>query len=305
MTDSRKTILVAGADEATRAFLAAQLTADGYHVLLARQAAEVRARAARGPVALIMLGDFERMGESMALLRDIRSGDGRHGQLDPAVPVVVLSRDGGELAMRRSLEAGADDHVAKPFSYPVLRARMAVVLRRIERPHSAVVRRVGEPTVDRSTREVTPRDQRVELSQKEFALLAALVDAATERPASATFRSTTPTSTLGASADRDLQPGQGAIGGPPPRQADGSRSTALSRPGPPRLAAYMARSARVRASATLSAECSCVRPMLAVTVAPAAPAPRSPVGEHPGGRGGLIGRRPRGRSRTRPRPGVQ
>jgi len=176
MTDSRKTILVAGADEATRAFLAAQLTADGYHVLLARQAAEVRARAARGPVALLVLGDFERMGESVALLRDIRSGDGRHGQLDPAVPVVMLSRDGGELAVLRSLEAGADDHVAKPFSYPVLRARIAVVLRRIGRPHAAVVRRVGELTVDRSTREVTLRDQRVELSQKEFALLAALVD---------------------------------------------------------------------------------------------------------------------------------
>jgi len=119
MTDSRQTILVADADEATRGFLAAQLTADGYHVLLARQAAEVRARAARGPVALLVLGDFERLGESMALLRDIRAGDGRHGQVDPALPVVVLSRDGGELGVLRSLEAGADDHVGKPFTYPV------------------------------------------------------------------------------------------------------------------------------------------------------------------------------------------
>jgi DNA-binding response OmpR family regulator len=123
MTDTTSTILVADADEATRGFLAAQLTADGYQVLTARQPAEVRARAARGPVALLVLGDFERLGESVGLLREIRAGDGRHGQLDPALPVVVIGRDAGELAVLRSLETGADDYLGKPFSYPVLRAR--------------------------------------------------------------------------------------------------------------------------------------------------------------------------------------
>jgi len=50
------------------------------------------------------------------------------------------------------------------------------VLRRVEQPRAAVVRRVGELTVDQSTREVTLRGRRIELSQKEFALLGALVD---------------------------------------------------------------------------------------------------------------------------------
>lgn len=176
MTDTTSTILVADADEATRGFLTAQLTADGYDVLAARQPAEVRARAARGPVGLLVLGDFERLGESSALLREIRAGDGRHGQLDPTLPVVVISRDTGELAVLRSLEAGADDHLGKPFSYAVLRARIAVVLRRTQRPRTAVARRVGELGVDRSTREVTLRGRRVELSQKEFALLSALCE---------------------------------------------------------------------------------------------------------------------------------
>jgi DNA-binding response OmpR family regulator len=176
MTESTPMILVADADESTRAFLAGQLTADGYDVLLASRAAEVRARAARGPAALLVLGDFERLGEALALLRDIRAGDGRHGQLDPGLPVVVVSRDGGELGALRSLETGADDHLAKPFSYPVLRARIAALLRRVSRPGGGAVRRVGELEVDLSAREVRLRGQRIVLSQKEFALLAALCE---------------------------------------------------------------------------------------------------------------------------------
>ncbi len=58
MTEHTSTILVADADDSTRAFLAEQLTADGYEVLSAARAEEVRARAARGPAALLVLGDF-------------------------------------------------------------------------------------------------------------------------------------------------------------------------------------------------------------------------------------------------------
>lgn len=176
MTHATSTLLVADADEQTRSFLAAQLTADGYEVLTAAGPAEVKARAARGPVALLVLGDFDALAESVALLREIRSGDGRHGQLDPALPIVVLTRDGGQLAVLRTLDAGADDHVVKPFSYPELRARIANVLRRVHRPRASVVVRIGELTVDRSAREVRLRGRRIELSQKEFALLSALCE---------------------------------------------------------------------------------------------------------------------------------
>jgi DNA-binding response OmpR family regulator len=174
--DTASTVLVADVDGPMRMFLSDQLTADGYHVLTASRAAEVKARAARGTVRLLVLGDFEHVGESVALLREIRAGDGRHGQLDPALPIILVSRDGGELAALRGLEAGADDHVAKPFSYPELRARLAAVLRRVDGRPVAVVRRVGELELDRSSREVRLRGQRIELSQKEFALLDALCE---------------------------------------------------------------------------------------------------------------------------------
>lgn len=64
---SSTTVLVADTDESTRSFLGSQLTADGYEVLLAACPAEVHARASRGPVAIVVLGDFERLAESIAL----------------------------------------------------------------------------------------------------------------------------------------------------------------------------------------------------------------------------------------------
>ena len=175
MTQESQTIIVADEDAATRAFLADNLTADGYEVLVASCAVEVGARASRGPVALLVLGDFERLGASVALLRAIRAGDGLHGQLDPALPVLVLSTDGGELAVLRALDAGADDVVGKPFSDPVLRARIACVLRRASSRVGPAVQRVGELEVDRTAREVRLHGEPVELSAKEFAPLSVLV----------------------------------------------------------------------------------------------------------------------------------
>lgn len=160
MTHVAPTILVADADEPTRAFMAAQLTVDGYEVLEAALPAQVRARAVTRPVALLQLG------ESLALLRELRAGDGLHGQLDPGLPVVVVSRDGGELGVLRSLDAGADDHLAKPFSYPELRARIAAVLRRTRVRPDVGVTRIGELEVDRVTRQVRLRGERIELSQR-------------------------------------------------------------------------------------------------------------------------------------------
>jgi len=175
MADDNQTIIVADHDAATRAFLADNLTADGYEVLVASCPVEVSARASRGRAALLVLGDFERLGASVALLRQIRSGDGLHGQHDPTLPIVALTGDAGELAVLRALDAGADDVLGKPFSYPLLRARVATVLRRTSGRVDRAVQRVGELQVDRAAREVSLRGQRLDLSAKEFALLSVLV----------------------------------------------------------------------------------------------------------------------------------
>ncbi len=63
---------------------------------------------------------------------------------------------------------------AKPFSYPELRARVGALLRRTQRRPGMGRLRVGSLEVDPPSREVVVRGERVELSQKEFALLRTL-----------------------------------------------------------------------------------------------------------------------------------
>jgi DNA-binding response OmpR family regulator len=73
----------------------------------------------------------------------------------------------------RALERGADDVLAKPFSYPELRARLGAVLRRCYgRPRQVL--RVGGLTLDWGTRRAWIGEREVQLSVKEFELLAAL-----------------------------------------------------------------------------------------------------------------------------------
>jgi DNA-binding response OmpR family regulator len=67
------------------------------------------------------------------------------------------------------------DHVEKPFSYPELRARIDVLLRRTGRRRSTARTRVGPLELDLLARQVWLHGLPVVLSKKEFALLRALI----------------------------------------------------------------------------------------------------------------------------------
>ena len=102
----------------------------------------------------------------------------RRDRASAAVPVVMLTARGDEADRVVGLEMGADDYVVKPFSPKELLARVRALLRRMERKDETdAVIAVGPVEVDRGRHVVRCQGLPVRLTAKEFALLAALLDA--------------------------------------------------------------------------------------------------------------------------------
>jgi two-component system OmpR family response regulator len=91
-------------------------------------------------------------------------------QIGRWVPVLMLSARDGVDDRVRGLDAGADDYLAKPFSFAELSARVRALIRRgaIERPTEL---RVADLRLNPATRQAWRGDTELELSGKEFALL--------------------------------------------------------------------------------------------------------------------------------------
>ncbi|MEP6922668.1 MAG: response regulator transcription factor [bacterium] len=94
----------------------------------------------------------------------------------PSLPIIMLTARGQEIDKVVGLELGADDYVTKPFSIRELMARVKAVLRRAA-PHAstAEVYRFSDVEVNVRSNEVLRAGLPVELSAKEFALLAYFV----------------------------------------------------------------------------------------------------------------------------------
>ncbi|MET9633852.1 response regulator transcription factor [Lentzea sp. NPDC006480] len=93
-------------------------------------------------------------------------------------PVIVATARGDEESVVRSLNAGADDYIVKPFSSKHLAARINALLRR-SRPSTRIgapgdMIDLGELQIDLSRRRATLGDKTLDLSRREFDLLAYL-----------------------------------------------------------------------------------------------------------------------------------
>jgi DNA-binding response OmpR family regulator len=167
-------VLVIEDDAATAAFLADNLTADGYRVAVASGAGEgLRAIAVRRPDIVlldVMLDD----GSGLRLLDEVRSADGLASRLDRELPVIVVSGRGSEVERVRGFQRGADDYMVKPFSYPELVARMQALLRRASGRRLRGIVRVGDLEIDPVERCITVGGHIVDLTRREYDLLRAL-----------------------------------------------------------------------------------------------------------------------------------
>jgi len=86
------------------------------------------------------------------------------------VPVLMLTAKDGEYDEVDAFDLGADDYLTKPFSFPVLVARLRALVRRggIARP---TVLRAGDLVLDPATREVSRAGDPIDLTAREFAVL--------------------------------------------------------------------------------------------------------------------------------------
>jgi len=168
------TILLVEDDRATRTFLADNLAADGFDLLEAGTAADAqRLIETQFPdLAIIDLGLPDRDG--LELLRHVRECDRVAGTINPELPLLVLTGRNTELDRLRGFERGCDDYVAKPFSYPELRARVVALLRRSRRRPGSGRLRIGPLDLDPAARQVWLRGEPVHLSKKEYALVRVL-----------------------------------------------------------------------------------------------------------------------------------
>jgi two-component system response regulator QseB len=151
------------------------LQQDGYAVdwVSDGRAAQAAIAAADDAYAMVLLDLGLPKKDGIELLRDLRRQGNRIRVLVVTARDAVADRVAG-------LDAGADDYLTKPFSLDELGARMRALLRRDVAREDNVLRH-GDLALDTATHAVTKNGRPVDLSAREFTLLAALL----ERPGAA------------------------------------------------------------------------------------------------------------------------
>jgi two-component system, OmpR family, alkaline phosphatase synthesis response regulator PhoP len=141
---------------------------DGWRVLWLRTGEEAVAELRRHPVRLVVL-DVGLPGiDGFEVCRRLRAWS--------KVPIVMLTARDEEPDRVAGFELGADDYVPKPFSPRELAARIKAILRRAEQRSEDEMLSNGEIVLRRDSHEVTVGGDSVELTSKEFDLLACFLE---------------------------------------------------------------------------------------------------------------------------------
>ncbi len=156
-------ILVVDDDEGLLAILCDGLTRHGYVVECAADGPAALAAARAHPPALAVLDLMLPGLDGVEVCRRLRALGGP--------PVIMLTARDAVAEKITGLESGADDYLTKPFVLEELVARVRAVLRR-HTPQPDAPLRVADLTLDARGRRVWRGDRPVELTAREFDLLA-------------------------------------------------------------------------------------------------------------------------------------
>lgn len=89
---------------------------------------------------------------------------------DNKTPILMLTARDAERDIVEGLDTGADDYLAKPFSFDVLLARVRALLRRPNGKLEEILQ-VGDLKLDPSSKKVTRASQEISLTAKEYGVL--------------------------------------------------------------------------------------------------------------------------------------
>jgi DNA-binding response OmpR family regulator len=163
-----RTILLVEDEHSIGSLVSAYLQRDGFGVVWLRSGEEALAELDRHDVRLIVL-DIGLPGiDGFEVCRRVRARSD--------VPILMLTARDEEADRVVGLEIGADDYVPKPFSPRELVARVKAILRRSERQDRPALLELGPVRVDREAREASVDGRELELTAKEFDLLAMLIE---------------------------------------------------------------------------------------------------------------------------------
>jgi DNA-binding response OmpR family regulator len=141
---------------------------DGWRVLWLRSGEEAVVELRRHPVRLVVL-DIGLPGiDGFEVCRQMRA--------QSKVPILMLTARDEEPDRVAGLELGADDYVSKPFSPRELAARIKAILRRVEHRNEDEVLAAHDIVLRRDSRDVTVSGSMIELTGKEFDLLACFLE---------------------------------------------------------------------------------------------------------------------------------
>jgi DNA-binding response OmpR family regulator len=140
------------------------LERSGYRVVWVRSGEDALAELDRHPVRMVLLDIGLPGKDGFDVCREIRTRS--------QVPILMLTARDEEPDRVVGLEVGADDYLTKPFSPRELVARMKAIFRRTEPQEHRDQFSLGDVTLDRDSHDVTVAGRPVDLTAKEFDLLA-------------------------------------------------------------------------------------------------------------------------------------
>ena len=164
MATMQHRLLLAEDDSGIADPLERALTREGYEVEVVADGSKAATRGIEGGHDLLVLDVGLPNVDGLEVCRRVRAAR-------PRVPVLILTARDEELDAVLGLDAGADDYVTKPFRLAELLARIRALMRRVDPPTLSARGVRVDPTARRAWR----GDEELDLTPKEFDLLALLL----------------------------------------------------------------------------------------------------------------------------------